>query len=81
MSYFRYILQLNECETDPDFLQLSQNNATNCLFTFVFLPVLTCFAPKIVKNQCHQNKTIFGAKGKNGEKHKSKQTIACHVLA
>jgi hypothetical protein len=32
----------------------------------------------------HQNKTIFGAKqvnsSKNGEKHKSKQTISCHVL-
>ena len=32
---------VNECETDPYFLQLSQNMATNCLFTFVFFPVLT----------------------------------------
>ena len=41
-------IQLNEFETDPYFLQLSQNMATNCLFTFVFFPVLTCFVPKIV---------------------------------
>ena len=36
-------LQLNENETDPYFLQLSQNMATNCLFNFVlcFSPVLT----------------------------------------
>ena len=30
-------IQLNEFETDPYFLQLSQNMATNYLFTFVFL--------------------------------------------
>ena len=34
-------LQLSEYETNPYFLQLSQNTATNCLFIFVFLPVLT----------------------------------------
>ena len=33
-------LQLSEYETDPYFLQLSQNMATNCLLIFVFLPVL-----------------------------------------
>jgi hypothetical protein len=41
-----YRLQFDEYKTDPYFLQLSQNMATNCLFTFVFprsylnLPVL-----------------------------------------
>ena len=34
-------LQLNEYETAPDFLQLSQNMTSDCLFTFVFFPVLT----------------------------------------
>ena len=46
-----YAVQLNEYETDPYFLQLSQNMSTNCLFTFVFsqfLPEFTCFAPIIV---------------------------------
>ena len=33
-------LQLNEYETNQYFLQLSQNMATNCWFTFVFFPVL-----------------------------------------
>ena len=46
LSCFVRALQLNEYDTDPYFLQLSQNMATNCLFTFVFprsylnLPVL-----------------------------------------
>ena len=76
-------IQLNEFETDPYFLQLSPNMATNCLFTFVFFPRSYLF--------CDENcfvlmfRTIFGTKqvnsGKNGEKHKSKQTMACHVLA
>jgi hypothetical protein len=34
-------VQLNDYETDSYLLQLSQNIATNCLFTFVFFPVLT----------------------------------------
>ena len=50
-----YELQLNEYETDPYFLQLSQNVTSDCLFTFVFFPrsylnLLTCFEPKIVLN-------------------------------
>ena len=32
------MIQPNEYETDPYFLQLSQNMATNCLFSFVFFP-------------------------------------------
>ena len=48
LTLARFVVQLNEYETDPYFLQLSQNMATNCLFTFVFFPVLTCFPPKIV---------------------------------
>ena len=32
---------LSEYDSDPYFLQLSQNMATNCLLIFVFLPVLT----------------------------------------
>ena len=35
------IVQLNEYQIDPCFLELSQNMAANCLFTFVFFPVLT----------------------------------------
>jgi hypothetical protein len=59
---------------------------SDCLFTFVFLPFLpafTCFVPKIVLNI--KKKQFFGAKqvnsGKNGEKHRSKQTISGHILA
>ena len=35
------IVQYNEYQTDPYFIQLSQNMEANCLFTFVFFPVLT----------------------------------------
>ena len=58
----------------------------NCLFTFVFFPVLTWIYLFCAKN-CFvlMFRTIFVGKqvnsGENGEKHKSKQTIACHVLA
>ena len=61
--------------------------ATNCLFTFVFSPFLSTWIYLFYPKNCseHQKKTIFGVKqvnsGKNCEKHKSKQTIACHVLA
>ena len=63
----------------------SQNMATNCLLLYFspFLPEFTCFAQK----NCFvlMFRTIFGTKkvnsGKNGEKHRSKQTIAFHVLA
>ena len=48
------LVQLNEYQSDPYFLQLSQNMATNCLFTFVFLPEFTCFAPKIVLFWCSE---------------------------
>ena len=37
--YFKSQVQLIEYETDPYFPQLSQNMATDCLFTFVFSPV------------------------------------------
>ena len=55
-------------------------------FTFVFVPVLTWIYLFGAENCSeHQNKTIFGSNqvnsGENGEKHKSKQTISCHVLA
>ena len=40
-------VQLNEYETDPYFLQLGQNTASDCLFTFVFFPEFTCFVQKI----------------------------------
>jgi hypothetical protein len=85
-AFFFKLSQLNDCETDPYFLQLSQNMAINCLFDFVFFPVLTWIYLFCAKN-CFvlMFRTIFSAKqvnlGKCGEKHKSKQTIACHVLA
>jgi hypothetical protein len=34
-------VQLNEYETAPYFLQLSQRMTIDCLFTFVFFPILT----------------------------------------
>ena len=40
---FKRKVQLNDYETDPYFLQLSQNMATNYLFDFVFSPVLTSY--------------------------------------
>ena len=46
--FFLIYIQLNEYETAPYFLQLIRNMATNCLFTFVFFPILpefTCFTP------------------------------------
>ena len=42
------LAQLNEYQTDPYFLQLSQNMANNCAFAFVFLPEFTCFVSKII---------------------------------
>ena len=65
-------LQLNEYETAPYF----------CVFprSYLNLSVLSQKLFSILK----QN-NFYGAKqvnsGKNGEKHKSKQTISCHVLA
>ena len=47
-------VQLNEYETDPYFLQLSQNMTSDCLFTFVFFPEFTCFAQKIVLFWCSE---------------------------
>ena len=40
---YSYELQLHEYETDPYFLQLSQNMASDCLFTFVFFPRISLF--------------------------------------
>ena len=68
-------LQLKEYETAPYFLQLSQNMTRDCLFTFVFSLNLPVLRQKLFYFDVH-NKI-----GKNGEKHKSKQTIECHVLA
>jgi hypothetical protein len=73
--YFKKI-QLNEYETVPDFLQLSQNMTSDCLFTFVFFPILTRIYLFCAENCSErQNKTIFGTKQvnsrKNEEKHKS----------
>ena len=69
----------------PYFLQLSQNMATNCLFTFVFFPILTWVYMFCVENcSDHKNKTIFVTKQVNSVKNegnKIKQTISCHVLA
>ena len=46
---------------------ISPNTTSDCLFAFVFFPILTCFALKIVLNiKKNRRKT-----GKNGEKHKS----------
>ena len=44
------VLQLNEYETHPYFLQLSPNMTTNCLFTFVFSPFLPEFMCNVAKN-------------------------------
>ena len=82
----RQAAKLNEYQTDPYFLHLSQNMAANCLFTYVFFSVLTCIYLFCAEN-CFvlMFRTIFGTKqvnsGKNREKHTSKQTIPCHVLA
>jgi hypothetical protein len=37
-NFIQLSLQLNEYETAPYSLKLSQNMASNCLFTFVFFP-------------------------------------------
>ena len=42
-STVAYLLQLNEYETAPNFIQLSQNLTSDCLLNFVFLPVFTSF--------------------------------------
>ena len=70
------VLQLNEYETDRYFLQLSQNMATNCLFTFVFF--LTVLRQKMFYFDVQNN--FWRKTGKKGEKHKSEQTITCHGL-
>ena len=76
-------VQLNEYETDPYFLQLSQNMAIDCLFTFVFSPCyylnLPVLCQKLFCFDVHKN--FLFKTGKFRKKHKSKQTIACHVLA
>ena len=73
------VLQLNEYETAPDFLQLSQNMTNDCLSTFVFSPNLPVLRGKLFYYDFQNN---FRSKtGKFGGKNKSKQTIACHILA
>ena len=42
------LLQLNECKTDPHFLQISQNFTSDCLLISVFFPHSSCFEQKIV---------------------------------
>ena len=52
--------QLNDYETDPYFLQLSQIMATSCLI-LCFSPFLfefTCFAPKIVVIWCSEQFSV-----------------------
>ena len=64
--------------------QASQNMTFDCLFDYVFsrvLPEFTCFAPKIVLNIKTKRFSVQVNAGKNGKKHKGKQTIICHVLA
>ena len=72
------LLQLNEYETAPYFLQVSKNMTSNCFFTFVFspfLPEFTCFVPKIVlnikiKQFLAQNRLIQVRTGKNTKENK-----------
>ena len=45
-----HVIQQNEYETAPYFLQFSQNMTSICLFTIVFFHEFTCFALKIVVN-------------------------------
>ena len=80
------MVQFNECQTDPCFLQLSQNMPADCLFTFVLFPILAWIYLICAKN-CFvlMFKIIFSSKqvnsGKNREKHIRKQTITCQVFA
>ena len=62
--------------------------ATTPLFSTVCIPCSSTCSSDLsngVLPDDFQNQTILGSKqvnsGKNGEKHKSKQTISCHVLA
>jgi hypothetical protein len=48
LQLYLNLVQLNEYEKAPCFLQLNQNLAPDCLLISGFLPVLTCFGPKIV---------------------------------
>ena len=48
MDYFAGNSQLNEYETAPYFLQLSQKLTSDCLLIYNFLPEFTCYEPKIV---------------------------------
>jgi hypothetical protein len=72
-------LQLNEYETDPYFLQLSQHMTSDCLFTFVFFPNLPVLHGKLLYYDVQNN--FWSKTGKFGGKHKSKQTIAYRILA
>ena len=45
-----YLLQLNEYETAPYFIQFSQNLTWDCLLIFVFCPEFTSAEPRIVLN-------------------------------
>jgi hypothetical protein len=70
-------LQLNEYETAPYFLQLSQNMTSDCLFTFVFFLFLTRIYLFCAENCSeNQNKTIFGTKQVNSGKNGGKQFVA-----
>jgi hypothetical protein len=65
------------------FLQLSQEMAADCLL--LFFPRSYLNLPDLCKRLfCSNVQKKFSQKqvnsGKNGEKHKSKQAIACQVL-
>ena len=46
-----WVLQLNEYETDPHFLQFFQSNSTVCLTTYVFC--------KIFERKCEPEIVLF----------------------
>ena len=41
--FYKPVIQFNEYETAPIFIQLSQNVTLDCLLISVFLPVFTSF--------------------------------------
>ena len=61
------IVQLNEYETNPYFLQLSQNMTSDCLFTFVFFSQIYLFCA--IHYFILMFRTILGAKQVNSGKN------------
>ena len=63
------------------FFNQAKNMTCDCLFTFVFFPILTSIYLFCAENCSeHQNKTIFGTNqinsGKNGENTKLNKQLA-----